>query len=208
MNVSVGPGSAFLRAGPLGPRPLLVRWPGGTSVAVTTHAGEHAVTGTLMVAEAHDRDPQRLQIADVIVAARKRDQGGLNDHGTPLGWLSETLREHPGCAVVAAWTGRSGCAVATRDGGLHAVLVRGRADIGIRVLGCAVFVHGWLAAGLPMALLDPARLEIAGAPVSMRPGAIEAQPPVLFFRFCYRVSPGIPDSSSRTNSASGAPSSS
>lgn len=147
----------------------------------------------------------------------------------PLGWLSKTLRKHPGCAVAAAWTGRGGCAVATRDGGFRAVLVRGQVDIRVCVLGCAAFVHGWLAAGLPLALLDPARLEIAGAPVSMQPGATEAQPPVLFFRFCYRVSPSIPpvgdasepgpgrepepgsadaDNSSRTDSASGAPSSS
>lgn len=208
MNISVSSGSASLRVGPLGARSLLVCWPEGTSVAVTTHAGEHTVTGTLVVAEAHTRDPRRLQIADVIIAAGKRGKGRPDDQDTPLVWLSKALREQPGCAVAAAWTGHGGCAVATRDGGFHAVLMRGQADIGICALGCAAFVHGWLAAGLPLALLDPARLEIADAPVSMRPGGTEAQPPVLFFRFCYRVSPGIPDSSSRTDSASGAPSSS
>lgn len=229
MNLSATSGSASLRVGPLGAGPLLVRWPEGTGVAVTTCAGEHAVSGTLMVAEARSRDPQRLQIADVIIVAGERGLDGPNDQGTLLGWLSETLQEHPGCAVAAAWTGRGGCAVATRDGGFHAVLMRGQADIRGCVVGCAAFVHGWLAAGLPLALLDPARLEVVGAPVSMRPGATGAQLPVLFFRFCYRVSPGIPpvgdapepgpgrepepgsaaaDSSSRTDSASGAPSSS
>lgn len=83
MNLSATSGSASLRVGPLGARPLLVRWPEGTGVVVTTHAGEHAVTGTLMVAEARSRDPQRLQTADVIIAAGKRGQGRPDDQGTP-----------------------------------------------------------------------------------------------------------------------------
>jgi hypothetical protein len=170
MTQRAAPEHAWVRAGPLNTGTLIAEWPQACDCAGGRRPGWRAVTGTLLVAD--DRVPtRRLETADVIVASA----------GPGCTGLGEWLRRYPGCAVAAAWTSSGECSVATRDGVLHSVAVSGQhGDRG--ALACAVFVHGWLAAGLPLALLSPACLRVC-------PGSAVTWPraggPLLFFRFGY-----------------------
>jgi hypothetical protein len=163
------PEHACVRVGPLSAGTLIAAWPRACACDGGRRPGWLAVTGTLLVAD--DRAPaRRLEAADVIVASAGRGRPG------PGEWL----RRYPGCAVAAAWTRPGECSVATRSGVLTSVAVSGQSgDRG--ALACAVFTHGWLAAGLPLALLYPACLCVAPSPAVAwtRPGS------PCFFRFSY-----------------------
>jgi hypothetical protein len=75
--------------------------------------------------------------------------------------------------------------VATRTGVLGNVAVSGQGAPSAAVLACAVFVHGWLAAGWSLPLFHPARLHVNyGSEVRLG----SADP--LFFRFGYCPAPG------------------
>ena len=169
MSQCAAPEHACVRVGPLSAGTLVAGWPQACDCDAGRRLGWYAVIGTLLVAD--DRAPvRRLEAADVIVASAGPGRSGLG----------EWLHRYPGCAVVAAWTRPGECSVATRNGVLRSVAVTGQqADGG--ALACAVFVHGWLVAGLPLALLSPACLSIS-------PGAAVAVPRAaspLFFRFGY-----------------------
>jgi hypothetical protein len=161
------PGHACVRVGPLSGGTLVAGWPQACDGG--RRPGWHAVTGTLLVAD--DRAPaDRLETADVIVASAGPGRSGLG----------EWLHRYPGCAVVAARTRPGECSVVTGSAVLPSVAVSGQpGDRG--ALACAVFTHGWLAAGLPLALLSPACLCVGPSPALAwpQPGS------PWFFRFSY-----------------------
>jgi hypothetical protein len=169
MTQSAAPKHAYVRVGPLSIGTLIVRWPQGCDCDGDRRPNWPAVTGTLLAAD--DRAPARwLEAADVIVAFA--GPGRID----PGGWL----RRYPGCMVVAAWTTPDECSVATRNGVLGSVAVGGEPSHG-GALACAMFVHGWLAARLPLGLLSPARLHVSQGTAVTWP---QAGTP-LFFRFGY-----------------------
>jgi hypothetical protein len=157
-----------VRVGPLSAGTLVAGWPRACDCESRRRPGWHALTGTLLAAR--DQAPARwLEGADVIVTSGQSGQAG------PGEWL----RRYPGCAVAVAWTSPGECAVATRYGVLRGVAVSGQQGDG-GALACAAFVHGWLVAGWPLALLAPACLGVgpgaavgwpdAGSPLSFRFG--------------------------------------
>lgn len=197
MSTSGAPVLACVRVGPLAGPVLAARWPRQPRDSDRC-GGNRAVTGTLLVA--HDHSPARfLETADIIVTT--------NEAGSPA--LDSWLRRYPGCTIAVSRAGPGECSVATRTGFLRRMAVSGPSVDG--TLACGVFVHGWLAAGWPLSLLQPARLEIAH-------DAGEEPPPEapLFFRFGYcsssgrgpevSGSPTRRDSASRVSRASGEPS--
>jgi hypothetical protein len=169
MIQSAAPEHACVRVGPLSTGTLVAGWPQGCDCDGGRRPNWRTVTGTLLAAD--DRAPiHRLEAADVIVTSAGP---GRTDPG-------EWLRRYPGCAVAAAWTTSERCSVATRTGVLRGVTVSGGQSDG-SAFACAVFVHGWLAAGLPLAFLSPTCLRIS-------PGAVVTWPrggSPVFFRFGY-----------------------
>lgn len=174
MTRPAAPEHACVRVSPLSAGTLIAGWPRACAGNGGRRPGWPAVTGTLLVAD--DRAPVRgLETADVIVASA--------GPGTP--GPGEWLRRYPGCAVAAVWTRPGECSVATRSGVLASVAVSGQSgDRG--ALACAVFTYGWLAAGLPLAVLSPACLCVGPGPAVAwpRPGS------PCFFRFSYCPVPG------------------
>lgn len=169
MNRSTRPEHACVRVGPLSPGTLVAGWPWACDCGSRRRPGWQAMTGTLRAVR--DRAPAHwLEGADVIVTS------GRPGPASPGEWL----RRYPGCAVAAAWTSPGECTVATRYGILGGVAVSGQQGDG-GALACAAFVHGWLTAGLPLALLSPARLSVGPGPAVGWPDA--GSP--LFFRFGY-----------------------
>jgi len=205
------PGRACLRVGPLNAGSLVAWWPDRIRGAVGLPGGRPTASGTLMASDVRARDSRVLEIADVIF-----DAGGAARAG-PAEWLSRTLGRYPGCAVAAVWHRHGECTVATRGGSFRALSLHGRQDASVCAFACAVFVHGWLAARLPLACLQPACLEIGDSNPFALSGTGTMGATLLNFRFCYADSSGAlgagdpagaatSDSSSRTDSASGAPS--
>ena len=167
---SASPRHACVRVGPLSSgRTLVAGWPQVCDCGGGRRPSSRSVTGTLRAAD--ERAPTSwLEAADVIIASagpRQIDPG-------------EWLRRFPGCAVAAAWTTSDECSVATRNGMLHSVTVSGEQSYG-GAFACAMFVHGWLAARLPLVLLSPARLYVSPGTAFTWPRA--GNP--LFFRFGY-----------------------
>lgn len=124
--------------------------------------GRLIVAGELVAADASADDDARQALADVIW------DSGSPSRAVPPPWLGQTLRAFPGCAVAASWRSRDVCAVATRQGPL-AISVCGADELGasFRLFACAAFVHGWLSARWPIALLCPGRVLIrAGSPAT------------------------------------------
>jgi hypothetical protein len=165
---------ACVRVGPLSAGTLVTGWPRPCGCG-SLRSGGRTVTGMLLAAD--DRAPAwRLEEADVIVTTGGPGTTGVGD------WL----RRYPGCAVAAAQVRRGECSVATRDGARRDVAVSGQGAAGAGAFACAVFIHGWLAAGRSLALLRPARLYVS-------PGAADAWPgpgSPLFFRFSYYPASG------------------
>jgi hypothetical protein len=199
------PGHASVRVAPAAAKALVARWPQGCEHARCPRCHHRALTGTLLAADA--AAPARwLEAADVIIAAG----------GEGISRPGEWLRRYPGCAVVASCTQPGKCLVAMRDGVLHRLTVSGQGAIHATALTCAVFVHGWSAAGWPLALLRPACLDVSQGVTRPAPEPGRR----LFFRFSYCPAPEVdplpgssgssaaPDSVSRTWWASGEPSAS
>jgi hypothetical protein len=116
------------------------------------------VSGDLIAVDA--AGGRGLELADVICDSDP-------DCVRPLNWLTGALASYPGCAVAALHTGEGSCLVATRTDrpftlsyfAQNELRLRGAADpSGSGALVCALFVHAWLAAGWPLAALDPRRL--------------------------------------------------
>jgi hypothetical protein len=112
--------------------------------------GRLAVAGDLVAVNAGCRGSR--QLADVIW----RD----GDSGQPAAWLAGVLDRYPGCAVAAIRVTDGGCLVATRAG--YPLFFHNERRL--NTLVCATFVHGWLAAGWPLAAFDPPRLETVAEP--------------------------------------------
>jgi hypothetical protein len=162
------PVHARARVGPLSAGTLAAKWPRGFDCESCRPGGRRSVTGALLVAD--DRAPARwLESADVIVAA------GEAGSSAPGEWL----RRYPGCAVAAGWAKPGVYFVATGDGGLH-LAVSGHSAVGASAVACAVFVHGWLVTGWPLALLRPACLHVGHSGARM---PMLGSP--LFFSFSY-----------------------
>jgi len=134
----VTPGAAWLVAGQRAD--TIARWrPRRATTAKLAVAGDLVAAGC--------SGPR--QVADVIWC------GAGSSH--PAARLATVLGRYPGCAVAAIRVAGSGCLVAPRTGGplfFHN-------EQWFHTLVCAMFVHGWLAAGRPLADLDPSRLEAA-----------------------------------------------
>jgi hypothetical protein len=93
----------------------------------------------------------RCDIADVIIWR----EGQLRP---TVAWvqLADALRRWPGCAVAAAGAGSGACQVADRYGSVTSIAVGGRdCPPGLCIFASASFVHGWLCAGWPLAVLNP-----------------------------------------------------
>ena len=205
MSRPAAPEHASLRIAPVTEKALVAGWPQGREHARCLRCHHRGLTGTLLAA--NSAAPARwLEAADVIVAS------GGERSSRPGEWL----RWYPGCAVVASCTQPGECLVAMRDGVLHGLTVSGAGAGHATALTCAVFVHGWLAAGWPLALLRPACLDVSQGVTAPAPEPGRR----LFFRFSYCPAPdsdplpgstgssSTPDSVSRTWWASGAPSAS
>lgn len=165
---------ACVRVGPLSARTLVAGWPRPCDCG-SLRSGGRAVTGMLLAAD--DRAPaRRLEEADVIVTTDGVGTIGAGD------WL----RRYPGCAVAAALVRPGECTVATRGGALRSVAVSGQDAVGVGAFACAVFFHGWLAAGRSLALFRPACLYVSPGTADAWPG--EGSP--LFFRFSYYPAAG------------------
>jgi hypothetical protein len=205
VNPWPAPEHACVRFGPVGGDMLVAGWPQDCGPAGSSRPHDRGVAGTLLAARAGA--PARwLEAADVIVAASRESDTSLR----------EWLRRYPGCAVAASWTRPGECSVATRDDGPRTLTASSPGSADAIALACAVFMYGWLAAGWPLSLLQPTRLDLSeGAAV---PGPELGDR--LFFRFSYcptpgddpppgsSGSPGALDSVSPTWRASGAPSAS
>jgi hypothetical protein len=171
----------------------IARWQSSAVARGAGSAAKLAVCGDLVAADVVADSPGSLEVADVICCHRGpgRDQ--------PLAWLATLLRSYPGCAVAAIGMADGGCLVASRAGRpviFHSFIQN---EQGFDALVCAMFVHGWLTAGWPLAALDPPRLEAAAG---FRPPA----KPISFGMYYEGPSPG-PSAPSRRciSSASGAP---
>jgi hypothetical protein len=179
MTTGAAPEQACVHVGPLSPGMLIAGWPQGCGCTGGRRPGWRVVTGTLLAAD--DRaSAGRLETADVIVASAGAERTGPR----------EQLCRYPGCAVAVAWAGSAECSVATRSGVLPSVAISGQQGAG-GALACAAFAHGWIVAGLPLALLSPACLTVnlgaAGlSAVASWPGSVRP----LFFRFGYRPGSG------------------
>jgi hypothetical protein len=108
-----------------------------------------AVSGDLMTADAMTATAAVLEVADVIWSSRAQ----------PPNWLRQILDRYPGCAVAAA-RGRGCYLVAGRFQQNKCRLRVPVSPSASAAVVCAIFVHAWLAAGWPLAALDPARLEL------------------------------------------------
>jgi hypothetical protein len=141
----------------------IVRWRSSTAVAGARLAGARlAVAGELAAADALSAAPEWLEVADIICAGRTR----------PLSWLTGILDSYPGCAVAAAPARGGRYTVATRGDRPFILHLLTPNDPGLRVppdprgsgaLACAVFVHGWLAAGWPLGALRSDGAELVQA---------------------------------------------
>lgn len=169
MTQSTAPRLACVRVGPLTTGTLVAAWTRHGDANGGRPAAWRAVTGTLLAA--HALAPARwLESADVIVAP-----AGLGQ-ANPAEWL----HRYPGCAVAIDWTGSEECSLITRSGALRSLAVSGlHGDAG--ALACAAFVHGWLVAGWPLALLSPTSLRVGHIGTVIWPDA--GKP--LFFKFGY-----------------------
>lgn len=186
---------------PGGHDPVIVEWaaePNARSAGQQPPIGRQMVSD-LLVADAGRGAASWLQIADVIICP---DQPAAPSSGC----LRAAFRRYPGCAVAAVGLGAGGCLAGTPGQAPIRLTVDGSAA-GSCALACAAFVHGWLAAGQPLASLRPARLRV----LSSVPGDQECPAPgvIVSLRFGVVYESGVPDpgapSRSRTSSASGAP---
>jgi hypothetical protein len=179
----------------------LVVWQPGEG---SRHALELVVSGDVLAAGAQVGDTASLAVADVIY----RDQACAR----PATWLGATLRDQPGCAVAVSRVG-SGYLTACRVGAPRYLSFRAPGGAGWYSLACALFVHGWLAAGWPLEALNPPLL--AGAAGVQRPGRwspLRSGAPIpydIFVRFHPLQGRSSSSSASlpRTSAASGAPAS-
>jgi hypothetical protein len=154
----------------------IVRWRSPTAAP----GARLAVAGEVAAADALSAGPEWLAVADVICSGRTQ----------PVSWLSGILDGYPGCAVVAAPAPGGGYAVAARAHRPFTIGLLTPNELGLRVqpdprrsdaLACAVFVHGWLAAGWPLVALKPARLEAgAGWPYAARALTVGPAAPISF----------------------------
>ena len=152
-----------------------------------------------------------LELADAIC-------GSEPDRVRALNWLTGILASYPGCAVAAVQTGEGSCLVATRTDRpftlsffiQNELRLRGTADpSGSGALVCALFVHAWLAAGWPLAALDPRRLTAATHHREIPLNRAAPIPFALYYEGPPPVSASVPEPSPvsrrRRSSASGAP---
>jgi hypothetical protein len=144
--VTAGPGAGWAGR-------MVLAWPPDIASAATCcRCGCPAMTAHV-VAAAAGSGPPWLEIADVIVC-----QGPPGDPR-----LGAVLRHYPGCAVAAVSLSQEACVAVTRAGApVRLALGGNRGEPGWGALLCAAFVHGWLSAGQPLAMLDRTRLELAG----------------------------------------------
>jgi hypothetical protein len=146
---------AWLVAGEHGDE--IARWQSSAAARGSRSTAKLAVSGDLVAVDAVAAGPGSLEIADVICC-----------HGGPVcgqsrAWSSRILGSYPGCAVAAIPMEDGRCLVASRAGRPLIFPPFIQNEQGSGTLVCAMFVHGWLAAGWPLAALYPPRLEtVAG----------------------------------------------
>jgi len=181
------PGQVWLVAGE--PAAETARWQ-SPSAECQNRTARLAVSGDLVAVDAATV-PVLQEVADVI----------FSDHGEPVSWLSDRLDRYPGCAMTAMPIAGGGYLVATRECLpliFHCLLdhePRLRAVPGSGVVVCAMFVYAWLAAGWPLAALNPASLEL------VRPYSVATVTPVPFALY-YEGPAGPADPASGPNSVS------
>lgn len=156
MNRALPPARAWMAIGGTTVLPAVVWCPlPDTPTVIAGQMGPAAaVTGDLVAVDAFVADPEWQEIADVIFHT-----GEFSD-GETTAWLGQTLLGFPGCAVAATWLDRGICAAATRRRYVF-IPVSGMGRPGIRLLACAAFVQGWLAAQWPSTILATGKLDIS-----------------------------------------------
>lgn len=187
-----------------------VSWTAGDGGADVWTANEPDVTGQFVVADGCVNRLAGRDIADVICHI------GPSRCAEPSAWPGEMLGRYPGCAVASAGLRGQDYAVAVRGESPVMLAVDGKASTGCRALLCASFVHAWLAAGLPLKALTPARLRVGAVAHSVSLRSIRGTVTPISFGICLiNQSPGSgplaesrPPRRRRASSASGAPSSS
>jgi hypothetical protein len=145
-----------------------VRW---RSSAAARQRTRHrlAVSADLIAADHAADDARSLEIADVIY----RREVAANPPASA--WLTETLDRYPGCSAAAIPTAGCRFLIAPRGNRPFIFSLLMPNEHSFNVLLGAIFVHGWLCAGWPLATLDPPRLDVAGTfrpagptPISLR----------------------------------------
>jgi len=166
-------------------------------------AGEFLAAGTRA-------EPRWLEVADVIV----RPDGRVRHRGSRSAWSDEMFARYPGCAVAVTSLGARGYVAAVRAGGpVRFAACPKIAGAGMWAVVCGSVVHGWLAAGWPVAALEPERLQVITCMLTARPAQwqVRGQLPGLSFSCRLLRSAGAPGMSvpsrCRSSSVSGAPSS-
>ena len=147
---------AWLVAGEHGDE--IARWQSSAAARGSRSTAKLAVSGDLVAMDAVAAGPGSLEIADVICCYSGPGRA------QPLAWLATVLRSYPGCAVAAIGMADGGCVVASRAGRPLIFPPFIQNEQGSGVLVCAMFVHGWLAAGWPLEALDPPRLKAVAEP--------------------------------------------
>jgi hypothetical protein len=141
-------------------------------------ANQPDVTGQFVVADGCVNRLAGRDIADVICHM------GPSRCAEPSAWLGEMLGRYPGCAVASAGLRGQDCAVAVRGESPVMLAVDGKASTGCRALLCASFVHAWLAAGLPLKALTPARLRVGAVAHSVSLRSIRGTVTPISFGIC------------------------
>jgi hypothetical protein len=145
-----------------------VRWRSSAAARQRTRQ-RLAVSGDLIAADHAADDARSLEIADVIY---RRE---VPAHTPVSAWLTETLDRYPGCSAAAIPA--AGCRFLIAPRGNRPLIFSFLMpnEYAFNVLLGAIFVHGWLCAGWPLAALDPPQLDVAGAfrpagttPISLR----------------------------------------
>lgn len=141
--------------------------PGTAWLTAGEHASEIARWQSSAASRPHASATRKLAIRGDIVAMDADSAGllGIADviyrRGGPAERLSKILDRYPGCAVAATGTA-SGHLVVPRTAPPLSFPLPVRDGPRLSTLICAMFVHSWLAAGWPLAALNPAGLEVTG----------------------------------------------
>jgi hypothetical protein len=146
-------------------------------------AAEEYVAGEFLVADTR-AGPRGLDVADVIVCPDEP----ARHRGSRPAWSDGMLARYPGCAVAVTSLGARGCLAAIRSGEpIRFAAGPATAGAGMWAVVCGSVVHGWLAAGWPVAAFEPQRLQVSTCTRTARPGGWQVRGQVPGVPFSCRI---------------------